>query len=285
MFAIIDQGDKIEVVHPDNSTEIVDVPARGDGIGCSDPFRREARKELFVTSQRADGVVVIILPTLGNHSDHPFPSPLNLASYRQWNADAISLINADLAQYSNIQGIVWDIRGNGGGAAEYGMGLIGSLGNSGGGIGNCYARDVASTPPTFGANAEYPFPYQIFADQPMPTIQFAGKQAIVTDGMSVSAADWMTYRASEAGWGIFGHGSAGAYGYTIGGSYVNKSIEPVAGVNIGLSSYISGAHCVDANGVTLEGQAPVTTVVDFSPQDLAAGIDTQIEAAAQHVLN
>ncbi len=286
IFGLIDAGDSLEVERVDGTVESVTVPARGSLIGCRDPFRRAERLEFFATSQRPDGVVVIILPTLGNHADHPFPNPLTLASYRQWNADAISLINTDLEQYNNITGLVWDVRGNRGGAQEYGMGLMGSLGDTAGGLGNCYGRIAESDPVAFDeSNSQYPFPYQVFVDTPLPSIAFVGNQAVVADGVAGSAADWLLHRADALDIPIFGHGGMGAYGYSVGPSYVFRDIDPVEGVHLGIASAIAGIKCVDSAGVPLEGKSPVTTVVDFLPADLAAGIDTQIEAAVVSVLN
>ena len=150
----------------------------------------------------------------------------------------------------------------------------------------CRARIPASSPPAFKADGvEYPFPYQAFADAPLPALGFSGKQAVVVDGTAISAGDWMVYAAKKKGFPIVGHASAGAYGYTTGGSYVAKPIAPVAGVHSGILSYISGAKCVDtATNQPMEGNAPVDQVVDFKPADLAAGVDTQVEAAAALVL-
>ena len=284
VFAIIKPGDSIEVQHPDESLEVIDVPERGDLISCTDPFRREERKELFASHQRMDGVVVVILPTLGSHADHPFPQPLNLKKYRDWNAEAIELLNQDLAKYKDIQGIVWDIRGNRGGSAEYGMGIFGSLGTEAGGLGTCHARVVASSPPEFSDAVEYPFPYQVFVDEPLPEIAFKGKQAIVADGLSVSAADWTLHRATQLGIPVFGHGGTGAYGYQTGASFVSLSLEPVEGEHFGVDSYISGARCLDSEGELLEGHAPVSVMLDYDPQDLADGVDTLVEAAVEDLL-
>ncbi|PRQ08768.1 hypothetical protein [Enhygromyxa salina] len=284
VFAVIKPGDAIEVLHPDQSLEVIDVPERGDQISCFDPFRREERGELFASHQREDGVVVIILPTLGSHADHPFPQPLSFQGYRDWNAEAIELLNEDLAQYNDIAGIVWDIRGNRGGSAEYGMGIFGSLGDVAGGLGECHARIIASSPPEFSDAVEYPFPYQIFVDDPLPTLNFDGEQVIVADGMSVSAADWLLYRAAELEIPIYGHGGTGAYGYQTGPSYVTQSWAPVEGEHTGIDSYVSGARCLDSEGESLEGYAPVTVELDYDPQDLADGIDTLIEAAVADIL-
>ncbi|EDM74473.1 hypothetical protein PPSIR1_08466 [Plesiocystis pacifica SIR-1] len=284
LFAHVDVGDELEVLHVDGTTEIIEVPERDDYTLCMDPFRRPSRVELFASYQRPDGVVVVELPTFGQHPDHPFPAPLTFQAYRDWNAEAVELVNAELAQYEDVAGLVWDIRGNRGGSAEYAMALLGGLGDAAGGLGNCYARVPGSQPPAFGDSPEYPFPYAIFVDQPLPTIGFDGPTAIVSDGAAGSAADWMMYRASELGIPTFGHATVGAFGYATGGSYVDKSIAETPDEHIAIFSRISGAHCLDAEGEPLEGRSFVEHVVDLDADDLAAGVDTQIEAAASFLL-
>jgi hypothetical protein len=289
LFGILDKGATLDVVAADGTTRTITVPARTVSyISCFDPLRRPSRTMLFASSQRADGVVVMILPTLGASAQHPFPNPFTVASYRNWAAERIGMIQVELAKYTNVTGLVWDLRGNSGGSQELGVGLIDPaiLGTSEGAMAKCHARIPASSPPAFKTDSvEYPFPYQGFADAPLPAFGFTGKQAIVVDGTAVSAADWMVYAAKKKGIPIVGHGSAGAYGYGTGGSYVKKHIAPVPGVHAGILSYISGARCVDtATNQPMEGNAPVDKVVDFKPADLAAGIDTQIEAAAALVL-
>ncbi len=284
VFSIINSGDTLEVIHADDSSQNIIVPQRGDLISCTDPFFREESKALFASHQREDGVVVIVLPTMGNHPDHPFPKPLKtLQQYRDWNAEAISLLNDELGNYDDIKGLVWDIRGNRGGAAEYGMGIFG-LGDVAGGLGKCYHRIVGSSPPQFSDTAKYTFPYQIFVDQPLPALAFPGKQALIIDGTATSAADWMVYRARALGLPVIGHGGTGAYGYRTGSSYVHMSIDPVEDLHIGVDSYVSGAHCLDSNGKPLEGNAPVSIILDYDPKDLAAGVDTLLEAAVLEVL-
>ena len=285
LFALLDKGATIDVVAPDGTTKSVTVPDRtAKPISCFDGLRRPSRIKLFESSQRPDGVVVMIVPTLASHADHPFPVNFTVENYRTWVAEGVDLIRNDLAKYSDIKGLVWDIRGNGGGSQELGVALMGSdiLGSTEGALAKCYARVPASDPPAFKTDeVEYPLPYQAFADNPLPSVGFTGKQILLVDGTAYSAGDWMVYAARKAGIQIVGHAAAGAYGYSTGDSYVTKLIAPVAGVHAGILSYISGAKCVDtATGKLMEGDAPIDVVVDFKPSDLAAGIDTQLEAAA-----
>ena len=284
LFAHLNEGDMIEVEHSDGTSETIELPARGDDyISCFDPFRRDSRLSFNSSYQRDDGVVIMTLPTFGNHPDHPFPDALTLQSYRDWNSEAIEIINADLANYDNITGLVWDIRGNTGGSAEYSMGLLGSLGSVEGELGNCFPRVAESSPPEFGTDVEYPFPYQIFADQPLTTVSYSGPQVIVADEIATSAADWMLYRASVLGISIFGQAGTAAFGYARGGAYVDQSIEP--GDNtIGVGIRVAGARCLDSEGIALEGRTFIDNAVEFSAADLAAGIDTQLEAAVASLL-
>ncbi|MEM9189827.1 MAG: hypothetical protein AAGF12_11665, partial [Myxococcota bacterium] len=89
IFGIINEGDTIDVMAPDGTMRSVAVPARGRPLGCFDPFRRDERREFVTSRQRPDGVVVLIVPTFGNHPTHPFPTPLDQQGYRDWNARAI----------------------------------------------------------------------------------------------------------------------------------------------------------------------------------------------------
>lgn len=289
LFALLDEGATIDVKASDGSMRTITVPERAASyISCYDPLRRPSKTKLYASSQRADGVVVIVLPTLGANADHPFPNPFTVASYRDWVAEGVNLIKTELAKYSNVTGLVWDLRGNGGGSQELGVALIDPaiFGTSEGALAKCFRRIPASSPPAFETDSvEYPLPYQAFVDSPLPSVGYTGKQAVVVDGTAYSAGDWMVYAAKKKGIPIVGHASAGAYGYATGASYVDKHIAPVEGVHSGILSFISGAKCVDtATGEPMEGTAPIDVVVDFKPEDLANGIDTQIEAAASIVL-
>ncbi len=285
LFGMIREGDVLSVLRVDGTTAQITAGPRGENLlGCSDPLRREERHSAFSTYQRADGVVVVILPTLGHHPERPFPMNLTPSSYRDWVAAGITAINEALAGYDSIAGIVWDIRGNSGGAQELGIGLMDSFGDAAGSYGNCYGRLPASSPAAFSSSAEYPLPYAIFVDEPLPSISFTGPQVLLTDGLAASAADWMSFAAARAGIPVMGNHSMGSYGYQTGGSFVDRSLEPEADVHDGVSLFISGAHCVDAAGMEIEGLSSTDTVVEFEPSDLAAGIDTQLEQAAAALL-
>ena len=212
--------------------------------------------------------------------------PMNLTqqTYRDWVAGGITAINEALAGYDTIAGIVWDIRGNTGGAQELGIALMDSFGSAAGSYGNCYARVPESSPADFSPDAEYPLPYAVFVDDPLPSITFDGPQVLLTDGLAASAADWMAFAAARAGVPVLGNHSMGAFGYQTGASFVNRSIPAEADVHDGISLVVSGARCVNAAGDGIEGQTSTGTVVEFEPADLAAGIDTQLERAAAAVL-
>jgi C-terminal processing protease CtpA/Prc len=183
-------------------------------------------------------------------------------------------------------GVVWDLRGNTGGCQEWGAVLGGNsgtvMGTSEGAYAKCYARKVGSNPVAFDRTAvEYSLPFQAFVDKPLiPMAVPAGaKQVVLTDGLSVSAADWAAYAAKKAGIKVVGHAAAGMFGYQTGASFTSVHYESLSNAYPYTFSSIAGSNCEDSAG-PMEGKTYIDTVVDFKPSDLAAGIDTQLEAAA-----
>lgn len=292
LFNVIDVGDVLTVVDVDGGTREVVAPARNEQPrSCSDPLTRASRVHVRDVYQRDDGVVVVVLPTLGSHSEHPFPPNMDTAAYAAWIAEGVQAIGDEVAAFDDdVTGLVYDLRGNVGGSAEFGMALLAQLTDVEGSIGNCFARTVGSDPVRYDDDVEYPFPYAALdgASMPAPPITRlpAGtKQAVLTDGLTYSAGDWMAYHAHQLGIDVVGTPAAGAFGYTVGGSFV---IDPIVAANdehLDIINFISGAHCVyGADATSMEGNSVVDVEVTFDAADLAAGIDTQLEAAVDVVL-
>ena len=289
LFAVLEPGEVISVVSPSGDTRDITVPARSDWIGCYDGASRpEFNDEMFKAYQRPDGVVIVVMSTFGSHPDHPFPSPLNVAAYTQWITESIELVTAAITAFEDVTGLVYDVRGNRGGAQEYAMALLAQLPATEGAIGNCYARVPMSSPPTFSDEAEYPFPYDFLAGDvlPPPPITALGniRQAVVTDGFSASATDWMAHYAQMHDIPVIGRPASGSYGYRVNSSCVVKDIAPVNANTPGIYNYISGARCLDGAGMPLEGVSSVDVAVELNANDVANGVDTQLEAAAALVL-
>ncbi|HEY1099446.1 MAG TPA: S41 family peptidase, partial [Myxococcota bacterium] len=292
LFNVIDVGDVLTVVDVDGGTREVVAPARSEQPrSCSDPLTRASRVHVRDVYQRDDGVVVVVLPTLGSHSEHPFPPNMDTAAYAAWIAEGVQAIGDEVAAFDDdVTGLIYDLRGNVGGSAEFGMALLAQLTDVEGSIGNCFARAVGSDPVRYDDDVEYPFPYAALdgASMPAPPITRlpAGtKQAVLTDGLTYSAGDWMAYHAHQLGIDVVGTPAAGAFGYTVGDSFV---IDPIVAANdehLDIINFISGAHCVyGADATSMEGNSVVDVEVTFDAADLAAGIDTQLEAAVDVVL-
>ncbi len=291
LFNVIDEGDVLTVVDVDGVTRAVTAPVRdATPRSCSDPLTRESRVHVRDVYQRDDGVVVVVLPTLGSHPEHPFPAVFSTASYGAWISEGVQGIGDDVSAFDDVTGLVYDLRGNVGGSAEFGMALLAQMTDVQGSIGNCFARTAGSDPVSYDDDVEYPFPYAALKGASMPappiTLLPAGiQQAVVTDGLTYSAGDWMAYHAHQLGIDVVGTPAAGAFGYTVGGSFVIEPIAAVGGEHAAIINFISGAHCVYGAGETsMEGNSVVDIEVGLDPEDLADGIDTQLEAAAAAVL-
>lgn len=291
LFNVLNAGDVLRVVDVAGEEREVTVPARNETPrSCLDPLVRESRVHVRAVYQRDDGVVVVVLPTLGSHSEHPFPANMNTAAYATWIGEGVQAIGEEVSAFDDVTGLVYDLRGNVGGSAEFAMALLAQLTNVEGSVGNCFARTVGSNPVEYNDDVEYPFPYAALAGSTLPpppiTLLPAGtKQAVVTDGLTYSAGDWMAYHAHQLGIDVVGTPAAGAFGYTVGASFVIDPIEAPAGEHAAIVNFISGAHCVYGSDATsMEGNSVVDSAVELVAADLAAGIDTQLEAAARAVL-
>lgn len=290
LFSVLRIGDTVRVRAVDGAMREVTVTAAAPRvIGCSDGLRRPSRTSAFTAYQRPDGVVVVVLPTLGSHPDHPFPTPLTAAGYRTWIAESIQRVTSAVTAFTGIRGLVYDLRGNTGGSPEYGLGLIAHMPAAEGSVGSCYARIPMSAPPGFSPTAEYPMPRASLGGDNLPLPPSAAlpagiRQAVVSDGNTYSAGDWMVWNARQHGIPVFGRPAAGAFGYQTGASFVYETFSAPGTEHDVVLTYISGAHCVSASGAELEGLSSVDTMVEFTGEDLAMGIDTQLEAAVASVL-
>ncbi len=291
LFNVLNAGDVLRVVNAAGEQREVTAPARNETPrSCLDPLVRESRIHVRAVYQREDGVVVVVLPTLGSHSEHPFPANMNTAAYAAWIGEGVQAIGDEVSAFENVTGLIYDLRGNVGGSAEFAMALLAQLTNIEGSVGNCFAREVGSNPVAYSDDVEYPFPYAALQGASLPpppiTLLPAGtKQAVVTDGLTYSAGDWMAYHAHQLGIDVVGTPAAGAFGYTVGASFVIDPIEAPAAEHAPIVNYVSGAHCLYGEEATsMEGNSVVHVSVELDATDLAAGIDTQLEAAALRVL-
>lgn len=265
----------------------VTVPARLDkAISCGDSFNRSPGVDGFSVTLRPDGYLVVWLKTFGSTQTRPLPSPLTTAAYKDWVAGRIQDLQTELAKYPSAKGIVWDVRGNTGGSQDLAIALaMGSKAPSQrGGLVKCLARkgrthpaefEPTSTPPNGDSTKVLPGPELDGIDA---LFSYTGKQVVVSNGNIYSASDLFVFAAKKAGLKVVGRSGPGAYGASAGAP--RKTLPSFIVEGIPIYTYVSGWSCVDGAGTPIEGNPPAVDVaVELASQDLAAGIDTQVEEA------
>lgn len=269
-FAALPVGAQLTVRAPDGVERTVEVPAPSalDWLYCRDALGRDtnhvARAEL-----RDDGVAVIHLPgfvPLGGFDPNTDP----------W-AQMEALEDDILAEFDSVKddatAIIWDVRGNIGGASPVGFTIAGGMpGATEVAIARCTTRIPNTQPPEYNhAGPDYDLTIN-------DKFAFDGPVAVLTDGRTISAGDYFA-RAVALGTDavLVGTPTSGAYG----GS---GATFPIAG-ELGLVAAYDPFRCNDALGDPLEtrGVEPHHTV-EYDPMDLAAGVDTVLEHAAAELL-
>jgi C-terminal processing protease CtpA/Prc len=169
--------------------------------------------------------------------------------------------------------VVWDVRGNIGGASPVGFAIAGGMpGAHEVAIARCTTKVPGSSPPEF---------YELGPDYdltPDPRFAFEGPVAVLIDGLAISAADYFA-RAVRLGTDalLVGRPSAGAYG---GGGAYESLYEP-----LGLIAAYDPYRCNDVDGRALETHSVEPDVwVEYAPADVAAGRDTVLETAVARLL-
>jgi C-terminal processing protease CtpA/Prc len=140
----------------------------------------------------------------------------------------------------------------------------------------CQQRIPNSAPPDV-----YPTQYAIYALAPDGgTFPYAGKVAVLIDGIDYSASDYFARGAKLRTQAVLvGAATAGAFGATTGNRTFNGPPR--------FEVLVDANRCFDAQtNQPLEGDHTVPQLaVDYDPNDLAAGRDTVLEAAVQQLLH
>jgi len=269
-FGSVPAGTKLVVRAVDGSTREVVVPPDADPAltDCTDPFARN--RAVYAEAQtRPDGVAVIRLPSFFPH-DKPFPTdPSEYEAFRAaYEAEIVKVFET----VKSAPAIVWDARGNTGGLTLVGLAIVSGFPSARATqLSFCRTRAEGSSPPSFD-----PPKYAEYAITPGGPFTYAGKVAVLTDGLAYSAGDYFPFAAIKASnVPVFGSATAGAFGG--GSSRVELDGPPPL-----VASYdVTG--CFDASTAKpLEGNPPVPTVaVDYEPSDLSAGKDTVLERAVK----
>ena len=116
-----------------------------------------------------------------------------------------------------------------------------------------------------------------FYSEPDGDLQFNGRLAVLASARSFSAADFTTQ------WlGATGAGRARVFGAPTGGGFGSG---PATDLGDGWTAAINNFDCINAAGEPLEGNPPPVDVpVTYTREDLAAGVDTVVEAARVDLL-
>ncbi|MBX3191385.1 MAG: hypothetical protein KF819_30585 [Labilithrix sp.] len=273
-FGTVPAGTKLSVRGIDGSTRDVTVPTDADATAtdCTDPFGRD-RAVYAEAKTRPDGVAVIRLPSFFPF-DKQFPQNPTQAEVDQLIADYQSAIVEVFDTVKSAPAIIWDARGNTGGITTVGLAIVGGFASARATpISYCRTRSPGSSPPSFESDR-----YALYDVTPGGPFAYAGKVAVLTDGLGYSAGDYFPFAAARASNApVVGSASAGAFG---GG---NGPIE-LEGPPKLVANYDPTA-CFDAAANTpLEGNPlPPTVAVEYDPQDLAAGKDTILERAVKEL--
>jgi C-terminal processing protease CtpA/Prc len=247
----------------------VEVPAgNGEWISCQDALGRDLNFNAEATL-RPDGIAVIRLPRFYPIDAMLPPNPTQ-QDYEEFIANFQAAILAEFDTVKQAPGLVWDARGNYGGISLVGLAIAGGMPSAAPtAISYCTSRIPQSEPPAFSDE-----PYAIYDVTPGGPFAYAGKVAVIVDGLDYSAADYFPYAIRKAtATPLVGEASAGAYGGT--GGLLELEGPPGMFFNYDVN------RCVDADtNEPLEGTAVEPDLpLEYDPEDLAAGVDTLLEAA------
>ena len=267
-FGTVPAGAKLAVRAPGGATREVVVPATADArlTDCTDVFAR-SRQIYAEGSVRPDGVAVIRLPSFWPWDKQaPTTEPEFTAFVDAYRAEVVKVFQT----VKTAKAIVWDARGNTGGITPVGLAIVSGFPSARAtAISYCRTRTPGSSPPSWEAER-----YAEYSVTPGGPFAFAGKVAVLTDGLAYSAGDYFPLAVNKASDAVLvGSPSAGAYG---GGRAPISLAGPPA-----LEANYDPTACFDAaTNKPLEGNPPPPTLAaEYAPADLAAGKDTVLERA------
>jgi C-terminal processing protease CtpA/Prc len=143
-------------------------------------------------------------------------------------------------------------------------------GATAGNLTTCNARVPDSVPASFGTQD-----YATYALTPGGPFAFAGKVAVLTDGLNYSAADYFAYVTRHATSAILvGSTTAGAFGASS-ANFTVDSASPALSFTYDINRCVS---LPDRSPLETKGTEP-SLVVEYAPADLVAGKDTVLETA------
>lgn len=272
---LVSPGEELEIESPSGERRTVTV---SDGalpqaaLSCADPLGRSVSVpvESYV---RPDGIAVIRLPGFLD-PEQPFPSSGSQTDYETYKATFEAKIQAAFDDVKSARAIVWDIRGNGGGLTQVGLDIAsGFPGAQAGELSYCQARVPKTSPPKFDE-----LHYAAYALAPGGSFAYAGKIAVVTEGMNYSAADYFPLAVkSKTSAILVGAATAGGFGATSDSKAFSGPPAFTVAVDLNRCALASDDSFLEGRGVEPH------VAVDYDPADLAAGRDTVLERAVTEV--
>jgi len=272
-FGNVPVGTELDIEPVGGAAFSMMIPEESDDFltSCQDPLGRDI--EFNASSYlRPDGVAVVRVPRFFplNGVVPTDPNELNawIAAFQQEIVDAFDQVKAAPA-------LIWDMRSNFGGISLVGLAIAGGMPTAQATqLTYCEARIPNSDPPAFDN-----FKYAEYEVVPGGPFAYSGDVAVLIDELDYSAADYFPLAVATATQSLLvGTPTAGAYG---GGSGATELVgsNPATFVSIDVN------RCSDVDGAPLEGRSVMPDLtVEYDPDDLAAGVDTVMEAAAAALL-
>lgn len=280
-FGRIDEGMTLEVRSPAGELRSVVVPPRETDIEagedyCLNPFGGYDFVEADFTL-RPDGVSVIRVATL--RPEGPWP---DAATYYREVQNFLDRVGSALAMVPEGGAIIWDIRGNSGGAAEVALGIVAGMpGATTTEFSRAFWRIEETDPPEWESEPESQQSFTMSVADDLVTDHRDHAVAVLVNSQTLSAGDVFAYAAKNYTDAILvgPEGTSGIFGF--GG----RPFVTVEGATLDLNHRVDPFRVVTPAGEPLErGSVEPDMVVAYSPEDLAAGRDTVLEAAASALL-
>ena len=273
LFSVVRPGDVLTVRGLDGATREV-VLADGDERAVV-PCRFNNARPWIEATVRDDDVAVIRLTRFTLFPGEPgYVDAITNEDVQRFIDNMIDQVRVVLdALPSTVRGVVWDARGNIGGASPVGFAIAAGMPSRRDvSIARCTTRIEGSDPVDYFVGGP---DYDLVDDD---RLAFAAPAAVLIDGMAISAADYFA-RAVQLGTDtpLFGRPATGAYG----GGGTSETLSTRPELIVGYDPY----RCNDVDGAALETRPTRPDVlIEQDPVDASIGIDTVLEAAVVSVL-
>lgn len=271
-FAAVREGETLRVRSIDGSVRDVVVPAQDDGTltDCQDPLGRDIAFDAQ-SYVRPDGIAVIRLPRFFP-LEPPDYDPNDPASVQALIDYMMDQVVAAFEPVKDAPMLIWDARSNFGGITPVGLAIAGGMPSAQPvSLSYCQYRLPDTSPPAFSG-----YKYAEYEVETGGPFAYAGKVAVLIDELDYSAADYFPLAVQLATDALLvGTPTAGAYGGS--GQFESLSASPAAYFTIDVNKCSLAATDEPLEGSSVQPDM----LVEYEPEDLANGVDTVMEAAAE----